>query len=420
MRKKTTINYLSNNELLYELNESKKSFSYFIDDMYGDFTVIVNDLSEIDDELIESAKVIKATQKNENLQRAMIKKKLPKKEILETVEQNHVSPEDIHRDEIVFRLMTYDHVPDEVQQVKKTLLNRIKFPPFKHYAYIDNELKEVGRSHWVGGLENGVFSVEQGTITRQLVKSIIMIVNRYSSKPNFSGYCVDDTTEALTQRGWLRYDEIIEETDKILSMDPETLSLIWSPINDMYVGEYEGNMFHLTGSTIDALVTPGHKFLDSTGNLKPIEDFTKYDSIVTMGDYNDTSISKVLPDRSYSSVGINELETYSSSVPYNGVVWCPKTDYGTFVCRRGSKVYVTGNTYLDDMKAQALLQLSVVAIQFDESKSRNVFAWWSSTIGNSFLKVLKSEKKHRTIRDELMQEEIGMSSFAYQLDHEDS
>ena len=132
MRKKTTINYLSNNELLYELNESKKSFCYFVDDMYGDFTVIVNDLSEITDELIEEAKSIKALQRNENLQRKLIKQKLSKKEIYDTLEKNTTLPEDISKEEIVFRLMTFDHIPEEVQKVKKTLLNRIKFPPFKH------------------------------------------------------------------------------------------------------------------------------------------------------------------------------------------------------------------------------------------------------------------------------------------------
>ena len=177
MRKKTTINYLSNNELLYELNESKKSFCYFVDDMYGDFTVIVNDLSEVTDELIKEAKSIKALQRNENLQRKLIKQKLSKKEIYDTLEKNTTLPEDISKEEIVFRLMTFDHIPEEVQKVKKTLLNRIKFPPFKHYAYVNGELKEVGRSHWTGGLDNGCFSADHGDLTHQLVKSIMLIVS---------------------------------------------------------------------------------------------------------------------------------------------------------------------------------------------------------------------------------------------------
>lgn len=29
---------------------------------------------------------------------------------------------------------------------------------------------------------------------------------------------------------------------------------------------------------------------------------------------------------------------------YKGLIWCPETEYGTFVARRGGKVYVTGNT----------------------------------------------------------------------------
>lgn len=600
IRRRTTINYLSNSELLFEINKSKKTYSYFIDDNYSDYTIIVNDLSDITEELIEKAKTIKANQLNSKKQRSLILSGADKKTIETTMINEKVLPAHITKDDIVFRVMTYDHIPEEVKENKKTLLNRIHFPPFKHYAYVDDEIKEVGRSHWMGGLENGYFSANHGKVSMVLSKSLIKLVDRYGTKASFAGYCVDENTEALTQRGWLRYDQIQVNKDKILSLDIDTNRLVWSPVNDMYIGDYNGNMFHLTGSTLDALVTPGHKFLDSNGALLPVENFTMRDKIVTMGDYVSDTFEKVHSDEFVELVGwyvtegslreytrkqdggtsyyatiwqsqkvnsekcdriikcieymtikdakkykprkINEnggtgftvpyyvseklvevapnkiltmdfilsltsdqrnlliktmmdgdgsgtqyiqkdkahvdafialctlsglttnttyVENYKTGfgvrtfyrvtlsnkktskmekvnlhgsrrqskgpgswselqpkTPYNGKVWCPSTDYGTFVCRRGSKIYVTGNSYLEDMKGQALLQLAIVAIQFDESKSDNPFAWYTTTVRTSFLKILKSEKKQRTIRDELMQEEIGMSSHAYQMENE--
>jgi hypothetical protein len=406
IKKRGAINYLSNAELLHEINESKKSYSYFIDPEYTNYTVIVHDLSEINDELISAAKAIKASQKNSARIRAYHLSSTPKAEIIENMRTEKLSDTDIDKAELVFRLMTFDHVPEEVKKIQKTLLNRIHFPPFKHYAFVDDELKEVGRSHWINGLENGQYSDTHGKMTNSLSQALIKLTNRYGSKANFAGYCVDDTTEALTQRGWFKYDQIEIGKDKILSLDTKTDHLSWSNINDVYIGNFEGNMFKLTGSTIDALVTPGHKFLDEYSNLKVVEEFKTGDKIKTMSKY----------DITYSEEFISTVEITMS--PYNGIVWCPSTDYGNFVCRRGKKIYVTGNSYLDDMKGQALLQLSTVALQFDESKSNNPFAFYTSCIYTSFLKVLKNEKKQRTIRDDIMQEEAGISSHSHQLDYE--
>jgi len=89
---------------------------------------------------------------------------------------------------------------------------------------------------------------------------------------------------------------------------------------------------------------------------------------------------------------------------YNGRVWCPETEYGCFVARRNGKVYLTGNTYIDEMKSQALLQLSQVGLQFDESRSDspNPFAYYTQTITNSFMRILNVEKKNQNIRDDIL------------------
>ena len=62
-----------------------------------------------------------------------------------------------------------------------------------------------------------------------------------------------------------------------------------------------------------------------------------------------------------------------------------------------------GYTYNDEMRSQALLQLSFIALQFDESKSQNPFAYYTATITNSFTRVLNIEKRNQNLRDDIME-----------------
>ena len=72
--------------------------------------------------------------------------------------------------------------------------------------------------------------------------------------------------------------------------------------------------------------------------------------------------------------------------------------------RYGHRGNWRGYTYLDEMKNQALLQLSQIGLQFDESRSDtpNPFAYYTAAITNSFRRVLNIEKKNQNIRDDLL------------------
>ena len=63
-----------------------------------------------------------------------------------------------------------------------------------------------------------------------------------------------------------------------------------------------------------------------------------------------------------------------------------------------------GYTYNEEMRGQALLQLSQIGLQFDESKSQNPFAYYTAAITNSFTRVLNIEKKMQNIRDDILEE----------------
>ena len=70
------------------------------------------------------------------------------------------------------------------------------------------------------------------------------------------------------------------------------------------------------------------------------------------------------------------------------------------LCERyGTRANWRGYTYNDEMQSQALMQLSQIGLQFDESKSDNPFAYYTAAITNSFTRILNLEKKNQTIRD---------------------
>lgn len=73
-----------------------------------------------------------------------------------------------------------------------------------------------------------------------------------------------------------------------------------------------------------------------------------------------------------------------------------------------------GYTYIDEMRGQAILQLSQIGLQFDESKSENPFAYYTAAVTNSFTRVLNIEKKNQNIRDDLLQDNGFMPSMTRQ------
>lgn len=62
-----------------------------------------------------------------------------------------------------------------------------------------------------------------------------------------------------------------------------------------------------------------------------------------------------------------------------------------------------GYSYVDEMRSNALMQLSQVGLQFDESKSDNPFSYYTQTMKRAFGRVLTLEKKQQSTRDDFLE-----------------
>lgn len=569
-------NYLNNKDILKEIHKSKTSYCSYKKPEDSEYDLILKSISQINPTNIRKAKKARA-------------EKLTKQNT-EAGKPAKVTTRSISNQDIVFRVMTFDHIPpktveiesedaeeQEVVENEPVKYVKVNFPPFQHYRLTKKGNPTcVGKSHWKGDLKTGEFCKDHGALTNKLATMFMKLCERYATRSNWRGYCVDSSTECLTQRGWLSESELTTD-DTIMSFNG--LEMIWSPIHSIFRDNYNGKMFKMTSRSLDALITPGHKIVTDRGLVK-IEYLLESDQIVVMGEpvkhddekifsnnfvelmgwittegnyqpkkkvvtiyqnegkyadrirtcllslgysYTERKSTKssniafaikrehwddivsVMPNKnltmpfilsltedqrellidtmingdghrnemlmrytqkdkkhidmfqalcalhglksnthfvenkmsfgkptSYYTMNIfsrrgnktrgacvdlyggknngkkhigkgKQFHPNFPTVDYSGIVWCPETDYGCFLARRNGKVYLTGNTYNDEMRSQALLQLIQIGLQFNELKSANPFAYYTAVISNTFTRVLNIEKRNQNIRDDILE-----------------
>lgn len=242
-KKVKKVNYLNNKDLLKEIHLSKNSYCSYLLPEHNLYDLII-DLSggSLEDSLayaklpeqLAKAKEVRATRM--------------------TVESGvAVSASDVLDSDVIFRVMTWNHIPVEQKLPKKSEISKkaakdiivfiddevsdfsdledsktkaevddmvhmkVNFPPFQHFK-IDSESGEfqcVGKSHWIHGLENGHFSKDHGNITNKLARMYLMLCEKFSMKYNWRGYTYRDEMQAsavlqLTYAG-LRFNEAKSE-----------------------------------------------------------------------------------------------------------------------------------------------------------------------------------------------------------------
>lgn len=77
------------------------------------------------------------------------------------------------------------------------------------------------------------------------------------SSPRY--WCVDESTQALTKRGWMDHSTILE-SDLIYSVNPQSGRAGWMPLEEVFRKHYDGHLVSMEGQNISALVTDNHRW----------------------------------------------------------------------------------------------------------------------------------------------------------------
>lgn len=206
------VNYLNNKDMLLEIHRSKTSYCSFTKPEYHQYDIILPSIDKINIRTIAEAKRNKAKRIGDADYQS-------RKRAGEKVKQAdcEVDYKKIAKNELVFRIMSFDHIPLNNTRKKnpKTLADhrdKVNFPPFQHWKFNDaDELECVGKSHWKGDLNTGYFDKDAGQITNTLARMMIKLCERYATRGNVRGYTYNDEMRGqailqLTQIG-LQFDE---------------------------------------------------------------------------------------------------------------------------------------------------------------------------------------------------------------------
>jgi hypothetical protein len=214
------VNYLNNKDILKEIHESKTTYCCFAKKEYHRYDFIIDK----PDQPLEKSLEYCTTPKVLRLAKAARAARL-------STPEKKVAPKDIPITDLVFRVMTWDHIPVAAKQPRKSTKKKkaqeifsfeevdpdaedlfeeldeivpdeevddmvhakVNFPPFQHFKISENNsMICVGKSHWMGGVKGGTFSKDHGHITDKLARMYIMLCEKYAMKYNWRGYTYND------------------------------------------------------------------------------------------------------------------------------------------------------------------------------------------------------------------------------------
>lgn len=222
---------MNNKDILKEIHRSKNSYCSYLTPDCADYDLIIYSLNDLTQENIQQAKENRSTRIAKAAHEIATRDGEKRR-----VDDFAPGAENIKTTDLVFRLMTWDHVPtvdaapkkviediedeeivhteydDDEPKPANTKYVKCNFPPFQHFK-LNEQSKPycVGKSHWIGDLETGHWSKDHGAMTRTLANMFIKLCEKYATRFNWRSYTYNDEMRSqallqLSQIG-LQFDE---------------------------------------------------------------------------------------------------------------------------------------------------------------------------------------------------------------------
>ena len=226
-------NYLNNKDILKEIHKSKTTYCSYRQPEYADYDMILPEIGKINKKNILEARKARAERLAKLAHEAATADGVKRK-----LDEFEIKLKDVPATDVVFRVMTWDHVPVDDAKTKKARMTaleieddedpllteydemdlthtkyvKVNFPPFQHFKVDATGTPIlVGKSHWQGDLETGSFEKMHGNMTKKLAHMFMKLCERYATRSNWRGYTYNDEmrSQALLQLTYigLRFDE---------------------------------------------------------------------------------------------------------------------------------------------------------------------------------------------------------------------
>jgi hypothetical protein len=234
-------NYLNNKDILKEIHKSKNTYCYYVDTSVMDYDMILPDIKKINKKNIMQARKDRAVRLQKLAHEAASADGTKHK-----MDEFEIKLKDISDTDVVFRVMTWDHIPvddvksrkaavkameledagparseyddDELDIAGNTKYVKVNFPPFEHFKVTNSgEPVLVGRSHWKGDFTKGSFSRDHGKMTPKLAHMFIKLCERYATRSNWRGYTYNDE---MRSQALLQLSQIGLQFDEFKSQNP--------------------------------------------------------------------------------------------------------------------------------------------------------------------------------------------------------
>jgi hypothetical protein len=202
----------------------------------SDYDIILSDVNAINDETILDAIKNRA----ERLSKLEFDKNVAETQEKKKLDDFQIDEKDIPITDLVFRVMTWEHVPNDLSKSNKVIAEpqeedvlhteyddedikpakyiKVNFPPFVHYKIDSNKNPYmVGKSHWRGSLTDGHFSKDHGKMTNKLAHMFMKLCERYATRSNWRGYTYNDE---MRSQALLQLSQIGLQFDESKSLNP--------------------------------------------------------------------------------------------------------------------------------------------------------------------------------------------------------